>query len=132
MGREIKFRGKYSRQHPWMYGDCYHHYDGSYHTLITNIDDKEMQSNTFSVDSSSVGQYIGLCDKNGNEIYADDVVTLWLIKGESRTKYFSGKVTDHGYAGYTIDTANDYMEFALKNYEYEVIGNIYDNPELLK
>ena len=62
------------------------------------------------------------------EVYIGDVITLYKDSKE----YFTGKVTDHQYNGITIDSKSDYMEFGLPKYEYKLIGNIHEHPELLK
>ncbi len=69
-------------------------------------------------------QYTGVKDKNGTEIYEDDIVT-WKNDDEDIVKY--AKVFFENGA---FRLCNSYFE--LCNYEnLEVVGNIYDNPELL-
>lgn len=77
-------------------------------------------------------QYTGLKDKNGKEIYEGDIAT-WFVNGISRTApvyydteqacFWMGKEVN-GKGGMVL---NDWYRG-----EYEVIGNIYENPHLLE
>ena len=81
---------------------------------------------------SPVMQYTGLKDKNGKEIYEGDfllvnnnykeVVDMTLQRNEKR---------GHGET-YFVVGLNIVCGYAEDNKEYEVIGNIYENPELLE
>jgi len=88
---------------------------------------------TESFDSIKLMQFTGLLDKNGNEIYSGDIV---------RCSYGAGKVIYHCgcFMVEWIDDDGADMEFLFSHngrrkrqdgYEFEVIGNIYENPELL-
>lgn len=121
MNRVIKFRGKYSRQHPWVYGDLHHDYDGSYYTLIENINIDEMSSIDHPVDSSSVGQFTGLKDKNGVEIYEGDILAWEKCEGK---KYQTRWVVEYNPAG-------GFKSWSSTDNDEIVIGNIYEHPELL-
>ena len=95
----------------------------------------------FDIEDMILMQYTGLKDKNGKEIYEGDIVKVKLYKGEEE-KYFIGKVEYFG-SNFIVDTDNnsEYHIYDLDgfgiDYRYnledcEVIGNIYDNPELLE
>ena len=135
--REILFRGKAERDNlfyndgvwkkgEWQYGDYQHYYDseGILHTEIS-----VWGVIGGSVIPETVGQYTGLTDKNGKKIFEGDIVnfktTAYHFKN-CRIKYQSC------YARYcAID--NKWYEYPMdKTFEYEVIGNIHDNPELLE
>ena len=77
-------------------------------------------------------QSTGLVDKNGKEIFEGDIVDI--IKGFENFKdevFYDEELCSIRLKGYS----NDYCDFAdwiREGFEFEVIGNIYENPELLK
>ena len=73
----------------------------------------------------TIGQYVGL-DKNGTRIFEGDI--CWFYGGD----YYSGLWEQNAIVAIT-DMTDDEQTHYLKNAEYcEVIGNIYDNPELME
>ena len=80
-----------------------------------------------------VMQYTGLKDSNGNEIYEGDIVKIEDYFGED----IIGRVIyDEATAGYVFHKGNErnyfQMTLDLEGYVHYVIGNIYENPELLE
>ena len=81
----------------------------------------------YEIDPDTICQYAGLTDKNGKKIWENDIVEIPSEDGyfkceweEDTARYvFNGD-------GLTVDFDNYW------NYEVEVIGNIFDNPELLE
>lgn len=82
---------------------------------------------TFEIDPETICQYTGLTDKNGKRIWENDIC---IVAGEDG--YFTVKWDDDTARfvldgdGLTVDFDNYY------GYECEVIGNVFDNPELLR
>ena len=96
-----------------------------------------------AVDVITVGQFTGLHDINGKEIYEGDIVTMKRTpKGRSmsvtsRHVVKSHSVTDwdfHSLAKEILSFSmfNFHEEYSIYNHHVEVIGNIHDNPELAK
>ena len=81
-----------------------------------------------TIDYNTIGQYTGLKDKNGKEIYEGDIVKIIF-----KEKDIGKVIYEHN--GFTIDVMNmnrTYGRVSFVNNFMEVIGNIHDNPELLE
>lgn len=131
--REIKFRGKRLDNGEWVYGSLYQ--EG---VTACIIKDRGFAREYKQVNPDTVGQYIGLKDCNDREIYEGDIIT---VKGDYPRVVLWDKVSwalmpckyyydNHFWSMNLQHPGNDWWdEFAD---EMEVVGNIYDNPELIK
>ena len=112
----IKFRGKsiYGKRE-WIYG-CILQFKHQFY-IVPDVEKIDLK--IYRVIPETVGQFTGLTDKNGKEIYEGDIVT----DGVGKYKI----VYDLKLAGY-----QPYCIFRDEPENYcEVIGSIYENPELL-
>jgi uncharacterized phage protein (TIGR01671 family) len=119
--REIKFRGRKTSDNEWVYGSLIiDTQQGWYH-----IADKETGS-IWSVIPETIGQYTGLKDKNGKEIYEGDIIQYG--------GYYANVIwKDSGLIlkWINIDYLRNDLSYWITIRESNVIGNIYENPELL-
>ena len=126
--REILFRGKHKADGKWCEGNL--HIDKQCVAIITP-DDTPLGWYG-QVDPDTIGQYTGLTDKNGTKIFEGDIVKLRLLAAKMEWKgvceYRNGAFgLAWQYAG------QRYCTFAgTCNAEYEVLGNIHDNPEMME
>lgn len=80
------------------------------------------------VDLNTVGRFSGLTDKNGVKIFEGDIVHV-----KARSCSFTGCVIYWLEEARYVCKAKSGMRYAICNkFEFEVVGNIYDNPELLE
>ena len=158
MNREIKFRARAIQDGQWIVGDLIHkRHNGDEEVII-----QELNGCGTDCDIHTVGQFTGLKDKNGREIYEDDILrvkeyenllvkefsedvnrfdmfTLEEIKGEKRMEYVSPIIWKEGELLISTDDFDmciaaifGDMKYSSPLFEFEVIGNIHENPELMK
>lgn len=123
--REILFRGKRKLNKEWI--------AGSLHTEKFTADEEYLccEINQCDVYPETVGQYTGLTDKNGKRIFEGDIVLDEQSEYNYLIKWFPE------YACFSLANKNGHMEFGCDEIEIflndlVVIGNVTDNPELLK
>ena len=142
--REILFRGKTIKQNNgvttekpikenmWVYGNLtVGRIEGYKCDMISN------KKEIYYINSETVGQFTGLTDKNGKKIFEGDIVRVKITQSEDIKTYGNCKYKV-GFIVYNEDFAlftckNNFMNFINWAFnDYEVIGNIHDNPELLQ
>ncbi|MDR1230870.1 MAG: YopX family protein [Spirochaetaceae bacterium] len=135
--REIKFRGKRKDNGEWIFGGAVCNTSGE--VFIEAIDFYHTM-----VHPETVGQYTGLTDKNGVKIFEGDILrrsftdsfkkthsTKCLITFE-RGCFMINRTENPPVLMYRWHFCEDYEMFTKGNGYFEVVGNIHDNPELLK
>ena len=151
MSNMIKFRGK-NKDGEWFKGslvDC-----GDFLSILpvevlqnTPIDLVGAEIVRHSVSAEAIGQYIGRCDKDGNEIYVGDILRndeYPLSDGDVKDNYFAVAewCSDESSFGLEIRKNPKSKVMGLSNgspctleswepSQWEIVGNVYDTPELV-
>lgn len=96
-----------------------------------NLDSKSRYQNPFMRSDLILCQFTGLLDRNGKEIYESDIIRE-LYQGKPKYSFPDNEVVEWGFhsdhSSYMFQLGWNLWE----DTEYEIIGNIYENPELLK
>jgi len=149
--REIKFRAR-DRNNKWIYGTGivqveHNTYDTDKWELVQKVNYDELDNyypsyETEEIDIKTLGQYTGLKDKNGKEIYERDIVKINAHSydfGFEKDRIGEIRFLEGCFGFYKELSEKKYLfnelstEFGYGELEYyEVIGNIYENPELLE
>ena len=138
MNREILFKAKRKDNGEWVEGYYVYDYCKNIHLILRNElstclnagskpNREDWTLEPYEIDPDTICQYTGLTDKNGNKIWGNDILKLpgedgyFTCEWEEDTSRFvlNGD-------GLTVDFDNYY------GYECEVIGNVFDNAELLE
>lgn len=124
--REILFRGKRKDNGEWLYGNyCAAEYltnNGIEHLII----ETPRSGCSAHIIPETVGQFTGLTDKNGTKIFEGDIV---LITGHEYPALI--RFRHYGFEYLHRCVATQLSMLVGTDAEFEVIGNIHDNPELL-
>lgn len=132
--REIKFRGFDAvGKKGWVFGDLVHNMK----VTTTGLEPRVMVGG-YEVIPESVGQFTGLHDKNGKEIYEGDVVMFlsWFKHGGvGRWTRHVVSCRDASWSLASVDFQESHMLCGYHEDDrrrFDVIGNTHDNPELIK
>lgn len=134
--REILFKAKRIDNGEWIEG----HYTECKGETFIGIDTSSMFEifcppviRWFKVSSETLCQFTGRCDKNGNKIWENDILMAHL--DESYPEDVTYETIEWGVAGWVTHETNSVDRQSLDEFDlehYEVVGNIFDNPELLQ
>lgn len=122
--REIKFRAKHGKE--WVYGDLH---------LMSNK--PHIHSDPFTrhaINVETIGQYTGLKDKNGKEVYEGDIIRSFDSNEEAILHCIVWEEARFValYKGRNFRSKCFLNQDWLDEFDKEVIGNICDNPKLME
>lgn len=119
------FRGKFGNE--WKYGFLSIEPKG----LVIKEPYKNENSNVWHIDADTVGQYTGLTDKNGTKIFEGDIIDFLDRSGYDDYGIVQYDVNETEF-GFVYGSIYEGLGRHYQPKDVEVIGNIYDNPELLE
>lgn len=121
--RRILFRGKRKSDGQWVIGDL------SRYTILGKVNICKVEDNlsttVHEIDPRTIGQLMEIRDKNGKDIYEGDIVRLPKCENDTAVFYKKG-------CNYFLKGKRSSYELGSCDSEcFEIIGNIFDNPELI-
>ena len=129
MERIIKFRGQRVDNKEWIFGYLFqnHKSERLISMILPNKNGIDI-SNENEVIPETVGQFIGLPDKSGAEIYEGDILK---IKDDITGEIFNTNVIYHTeFVQFALRSTHNSLNF-MDCEDYEIVGNIYQTPDLL-
>lgn len=160
MNREIKFRGKTINGNEWIYGPTIS--QGTIKRKANKWFMEVAENKWKGLQPNTLGQYTGLKDKNGKEVYEGDILLVEEFKNESASiekckefyevfgledmkgkknrEYITPVYWEDGAFVMSVLQENDTyldvlygdMRMSFPIFIFEVIGNVFDNPELVE
>lgn len=131
--RIIKFRGYNKKNSQWLYG--FYLQNRGEHFVCPDELATGKSWEDYEVDTTSVGQFTGLFDKKEQPIYEGDIVeaTSLRLQDDGR-KMLTQIVYNEEGACFAFKTSDRlrHINTSLLDIDVEIVGNIYDNPKLLK
>ena len=141
MNREIKFRGK-DCTGEWWYGNLEINRKITDEKTYESYSISNVYSSAFTsmIDKETIGQFTGLHDKNGKEIYEGDIIRFlcsgintWEMPVEWNNESATYLLIGRCLCDVRHENCTDWMKkYFRKDGVFEVIGNIHDNSEFLK
>ncbi len=127
--RPIKFRGKHKTTEEWVYGDLEHLPNNNIHIFGDHASQP--------VIAESIGQFTGLIDHNGKEIYEGDFLECPQVRTIPLEVYYNSSkgafcLAEHTHTEGILKGTTPIGDMFMYYPEMFIIGNIYDNPEILK
>jgi uncharacterized phage protein (TIGR01671 family) len=130
--REILFRGKRKHDGGWVIGDGIHYPKSVNFKGTCWIDGRREKANDWvQIVPDTIGQFTGLTDKFGRKIFEGDIIRVEVAKIDwvAVCKFYGGAFG----LVWNFGAAERWQAFTgICNAEYEIIGNVHDNPELME
>lgn len=142
MNREIIFRGKSIGTGEWLYGHLFNYgltAPSNVPCICVCVPKSWKEAyNLYTVHPDTIGQYTGLKDKAGKKIFEGDILEYIGKRKDNMNKVYRRKVVFH--EGMFALLSKELQAYSALNYHcmedgrsaWRVIGNIHDNPELIK
>ena len=128
MKREILFRGKRTDNGEMVYGNLMDS-DSIVGRIVDFDGEYFIPEFWYKVEPETVGQFTGLTDKNGTKIFDGDIVRFY---DDSEDELTNGVVVCNAdFCSFCVSINGHEDVMLMAHWQYEVIGNIYDNKELL-
>ncbi len=146
--REIKFRGKVKGTKDWVHGSLLIYGDGEHNIHVPRKNNSKLDA--WNVEPDTVGQFTGLKDGNGKEVYEGDIVMTYVLfvdEEEVQREFWRVGEVRFIAGGFSLINCTNYddhymevkselqpspkSKFPFPAYCSEVIGNIFDNPILI-
>ncbi len=131
--RTIEFRGQRIENQEWVFGYYYSECGNPY--IIEDCQKETLlnRNTPHLINPETLGQYTGLKDNNNVKIYEGDIILIFdMFKHEVVFKNGSyGYMVDDGFVSFSSNKSNLGASYANLD-KVKVIGNIHQNPELLK
>lgn len=130
MKREILFRGLSNQGKGWLYGDLIRNKRGAIAIVPPHPLKVTHRYSCYEVIPDTIGQYTGLKDKDGNKIFEGDIVII-AEKLKTKVVYYDGAFRMQSEFSPTPTDTTD-MGYMMREFSVRVIGNVHDDPELIK
>lgn len=122
--REIKFRAREIATKKYIYGNLIHYEEGANFSIF----ETDIRKYSEDVDLNTIGQYTGLNDGKGVDIYEGDILQYKDSNGVTQI----GEVRyDQNHCCFIVQGLKSAPQSLNAFWEFKVVGNVYDNPELL-
>ena len=131
--REILFRGKHTRTGEWVEGLLWRKKYNDNKLFISCFPDEDDNEEVFIIYPETIGQYTGLTDKNGKKIFECDILEFNYTGNNKGVEGKAVVVFENGKFGVKWGWHKEFVALdGFANTTLTVIGNLHDNPELLK